>query len=83
MKRGIDLEKMEEIKKALKKIKGDWFEESENLITDGYISSFELLKLICELENSFGIDIPIVNIEPEIFNSIEGIYELIKKIQSS
>ena len=65
------------IQTVLKRIKGDWFEESQNLILGGYINSFELLKLISELEKEFNIKISLSSIMPENFNSVEKIEMLI------
>lgn len=75
--------KKEEIKigiiDCLKMIKGTCFEQSEDLITGGYIDSFGLLFLIEELEKYFHIKIPLVSIEPEQFNKIESICKLIEE----
>lgn len=79
---GIIMDYQKEIKQILKKIKGEWFEEEKNLITDGHISSFELIKLIKELENGFGNKIPLEKIEPDQFNSIESIAEFIRAIKN-
>ena len=74
------METQEEIKRILKRIKGDWFEEEEFLISGGFISSFELIKLINEIEKEFEVKIPLERIEPEQFNSINNIIELIDSL---
>ncbi len=67
----------DEIKAILKKMKGEWFEEEENLFSDGYIDSFELIRLIVELEEAFHIKIQDDKVSPESFNSIDRICKLI------
>ncbi len=70
----------DEIRKILKEIKGESFEEENNLITNGYINSFELIKLISELERQYEIRIPIEKITPDTFNSIERILNLVEMV---
>ena len=69
--RVMDLD--EKVFDIIKDVKGRYFDERRNLITDGFISSFELIALILKLERSFDIKIPIERIEPESFNSVEQI----------
>ena len=69
-----------EILGILKELKGGYFEEETNLITGGFINSFELIKLIEELEKRYFIIILIEAIEPEAFNSVEGISELVSRL---
>ncbi|WP_051209336.1 phosphopantetheine-binding protein [Butyrivibrio sp. WCD3002] len=69
----------ERIIKALKTIKGEYFNEENNLISGGWIDSFSLLKLIRELEKEFEIKIRLEEITPESFNSVEQIGFVIEK----
>lgn len=71
----------DEIKAILKKIKGEWFEEEENLFSDGYIDSFELIRLIVELEEAFHIKIQDDKVSPESFNSIDMICQLVADVR--
>lgn len=66
-----------EIIKIIKKIKGENFSVTENLITDGHINSFDFLQLIFCLERSFDIKIPLEKIEPQSFNSVDKICDFI------
>ena len=68
------------IKESLKVVKGNSFEIEANLITAHYVSSFELLNLISELEKSFNIKIELDNVTPEDFDSVDDIVNLIKRI---
>ncbi len=67
----------DEIKMILKKMKGEWFEEEENLFSDGHIDSFELVRLIVELEEAFHIKIQDDKVSPESFNSIDEICKMV------
>lgn len=67
------------ITNCLKSIKGDSFDQSEDLITGGYIDSFELMFLIEELEKYFHVKIPLAFIEPERFNRVNSICELLEE----
>ena len=69
-----------DIKMALKKIKGEDFEIEENLITDGYLSSFEIIKVISELEKKLNIRIPLETVEIDSFNYLEDISRFICNI---
>lgn len=69
----------EEIKGILKRLKGNNFDFEQNLITDGYISSFDLIALIAEMEKQFFVRIPLESIQPESFNNLDSICELIMK----
>lgn len=71
----------DKIMRIVKHMKGDWFEEDENLVTDGYLSSYDLVKLVKEIEDSFLIKIPIETIEPEAFNSIKDICLIVEKFK--
>ena len=75
------MDKKQELKEILKQLKGEWFEEEENLVTSGYISSFELIRFIHEIEKKYCIKVPLEIIEPEAFNSFDEICELIEKLQ--
>lgn len=49
------------------------FEREKELIDDGLLESFDVITLIAEIEEQFGIEIPAEEIVPENFNSAEGI----------
>ncbi len=73
---------MEEgVKRAIRKIKGEGFDYERDLITGGYISSFDLIFLFAELEEEFKITIPLDEIRPENFNSVDEICEMLEKLQ--
>ena len=57
----------------------DFTDESLNFIEEGMLDSFDLVKLLDRLENTFGIVIDGVDIIPENFNSVNSIVELVKR----
>lgn len=54
------------------------FVNSQDFIEDGLIDSFDLMQLISTLENEFGIEIDIDEINEDNFKNIESIDKLIK-----
>ena len=57
------------------------FESSQTLIDDGILDSFDLVSLIGELTDAFGVDISFDDIEPENFNSADQIAALVKRLE--
>ena len=69
------------IKEILKSIKGDYFEIENNLLTDGYINSFDLIAILAKIEETFSVSIPIRDLRPEDFDSVTGICDIVNKYQ--
>ncbi|MCI8429211.1 MAG: acyl carrier protein [Lachnospiraceae bacterium] len=57
------------------------FEREKELIDEGLLESFDVITLIAEIEEQFGIEIPAEEIVPENFNSAEGIWNLCERIK--
>ena len=73
---------MEELLEILKKIKpGVDFEKNNNLIEDEFIDSFDIVSLVAAINEEFDIQITAKDIIPDNFNSVEKIYDLIKKLE--
>ena len=73
---------MERLLKILNQIKPDVdFTTETNLIERRILTSFDILKLVVEINNEFDIEITPIHILPENFNSAESIYKLIQKIE--
>lgn len=73
---------MEELMGILAAVKPEIdFEEENELIDGGLLESFDVITLIAEIEDQFGVEIPAEEIVPENFNSAEGIWELIQRIK--
>ena len=75
------MDKMEKILSILKESNNliDYTKETA-LITNGLLDSLELMELISELEDAFGIEIGMEEIVPENFNSAEAILKLVERL---
>lgn len=67
----------EKIEDCIKDLKGKGFHYDHNLISGGYLSSFDIFELIIRLEEAFGIKIALEKIVPENLDSIDDIERLI------
>ncbi len=69
---------MEQLMEILEEIKpGFEFEGRTDLVDSGDIDSFDVISLVSELNDAFDIDIPVEEIIPENFNSVEAIMNLV------
>lgn len=57
------------------------FENEDKLIDDGVLDSFDIVSLVSELNSEFDIEINVMDLEPENFNTVEAMLELIVKMQ--
>lgn len=55
------------------------FHSSDDFIGDGMLDSFDIVSLVSELEDTFGILIDALDITPENFSSSHTIAEVVKK----
>ena len=73
---------MKEIIEIINEVKeGIDYENEKHLITDGLITSFDLVMLISILNEKFDIEITVVDVVPENFESVETIEALINKLK--
>ena len=56
------------------------YETEDELIDDGILTSFDVMTLVNELNEAFGIEIGMEDMVPENFNSVEAIVELVKSL---
>jgi len=75
------MDKMDKILSILKESNNliDYTKETA-LITNGLLDSLELMEIISELEDAFGIEIGMEEIVPENFNSVEAILKLVERL---
>ncbi|MGN0266880.1 MAG: acyl carrier protein [Lachnospiraceae bacterium] len=57
------------------------YETCNDLVDGHYLNSLAILSLISELEEEYDITIPTVEIVPDNFNSAEGIWNMIQRLQ--
>lgn len=73
---------MEELIKLLKGIRPDVdFENETELIDDGILDSMDVVSIISEIDDVFGVQIRITELDPDNFNSREAIWNLIQKLK--
>lgn len=56
--------------------------ESDHFILGGILSSLELLQLIAELEEKYSVKIPVEEVLPENFDTVEGIEAMIGRLKA-
>ena len=73
---------MEKVLEILTDVRPDVdFMNETKLIEDGVIDSFDIIAIVSELNEEFDVQIPIDDLEPKHFNTVQAIYELIVKLQ--
>ena len=73
---------MEELMELLSAIKPEIdFERETELIDDGLLESFDVITLIAEIEDQFGIEVPAEEIMPENFNSAKDMWRLLEQLK--
>ncbi len=60
----------------------DFSVNSENLVSDSIIDSFDIVQLISALEKEFSISISALDLVPDNFDSIDDICNLVNKYKS-
>lgn len=72
---------MEEFISMLKEIKPHVdFANEEALVDDGLIESLDIISIISEIADRYGVQIPSDEIIPDNFNSAEALYELVQDL---
>ncbi len=73
---------MEQMLKVLEEIRPDVDFVNEKKLIDGKVlGSFDIIAIVNGLDQEFDIEIDIDDLEPENFNTIEAMWELIQKLQ--
>ena len=73
---------MDELIEILEEIKpGVDYENCENLIDGGYLTSLSIISLVSEIEDAFDVAIPTVEIVPANFNSAKALWALIQRLE--
>ena len=73
---------MEKLLAALAEVRDDVdFAGEDALVDDGLIDSFDLTQIIAALDEAFDIHIITGDIEPENFNNVRSMLELVRRYQ--
>lgn len=74
---------MNQLLEILKGIRPDVdFANETALIDDGILDSFDVVSIISELDDAFDVQVRITELEPENFNSVESIWNLIQELKA-
>lgn len=76
------MDEMQKLLAALEEVRDDVdFAHEEHLVEDGVIDSLDLTRIIAALDEAFDIHIPAGEIEPENFDTIDAILEMVHRYQ--
>ena len=74
---------MEQLLNILTDIRPDVdFVNEKKLIDDGILDSFDIISIVGELNEAYDIEIDVEDLEPDNFNTVEAMLELIEKLQN-
>ena len=72
----------EDIINVLNEVKaGIDYEKEKSLITDGILTSFDIVMLISLLNDKFDVNISVMDLVPENFETVSDIEKLINKLK--
>jgi len=74
---------MQQLKEILKEIlpNVDW-ETEEDLVDEGILNSIDIITIISEITDEYDIKISTDKMRAENFNSVQAIYNMIKRLES-
>ena len=74
---------LERIIEILEEIKDDVdFTMEDQLVDGGILDSFDIISVVGELNDHYGIEIDVEDLEPVNFNTVEAMLELVEKLQN-
>ena len=72
---------MDKLMRILSELSSDIdFETEDALIDGGMLDSFDIVTLVAEIDDAFGVEIPAEALIPENFNSAKAIFALIQRL---
>lgn len=57
------------------------FSAPHRLVDEKILDSIDIVTLVGDINDSYKIDVPIEEITPENFNSVDAIYDMIKRLR--
>ena len=74
---------MEKLLELLQRVRPDVdFKNETLLIDDGILDSMDVVSIISELDDEFGVQVRINELIPDNFNSVEAIWNLIQNLKN-
>lgn len=71
---------MDKILEMLNKVRPDIdFASEKALVDDGLLDSVDVMSIVAALKDSFGVVVPMAELDPEDFNSAETILSLVER----
>lgn len=71
----------EKIKEIIEDVTGEAVEDTTKIIEEGILDSFDIVTLVIELNDAFGVKIQVSELLPENFANVLAIEKLIKSLQ--
>lgn len=71
----------EKIKEVIEDVTGEAVEDTTEIIEEGILDSFDIVTLVIELNDAFGVKIQVSELLPENFANVLAIEKLIKSLQ--
>ncbi len=71
----------EKIKEIIEEVTGEAVEDTTEIIEEGILDSFDIVTLVIELNDAFGVKIQVSELLPENFANVLAIEKLIKSLQ--
>jgi acyl carrier protein len=73
---------MNELIKILTDVRPDIdFDNTDKLIDDGILDSFDIIAIVSEVNDTFDVEINVADLLPENFNSAAAIMQLINRLK--
>ena len=57
------------------------FENEKALVDNGIVDSLSMVKIISLIEDNFGVSVTMEYLQPEYFQSVETMWEMIEELQ--
>ena len=74
------MENLEKLIKLLSGIRSDVdFASEKKLASDGILGSFDIVAIVSEINDVYGVSIGVMDLLPENFDSVEAMYALIQR----
>lgn len=71
----------EKIKEIIEDVTGEAVEDTTEIIEEGILDSFDIVTLVIELNDAFGVKIQVSELLPENFANVLAIEKLIQSLQ--